>query len=459
MKKQLTDESVKATKLPKGKDRMEVYDTLCPGLVLRVSSSAKTWMFYFRHDGKFQKLTLGNALTIKLADARKRVNEMAERVRAGANPRAADEDAPQTFAELADHFFAASHRAKKEADRALFRYHVLPVLGAKRLLALTGPDFSRMKAGIIVHCRKKEAETAARLNRPPRARAGERAADLVIGLCKTILRYGIPLGYVTTDFTFGIKRSKRAIDARTRVLSDEEIVELLRALPAIFADEQRQILMRLILLIGCRKGELLGAQIREFRLTATDKGKPTPEWLQPKERVKNGHEHVVPLCPLAVSLVERAMVLAGADAVYLFPSPETQEPFEPTAVHKVLQRAFAPGSFRVREDGGTFKSQKRGPILTCPRFTVHDLRRTAATGMSKLGIPIAIIGKTLNHRSADQSVTGLIYNQHDFAVEKRHALAIWADHVAALERDSLPAVNTPDNSKPSSQFGPQEAVA
>jgi hypothetical protein len=52
---------------------------------------------HFRHGGKFQKLTLGNALTIKLADARKRVNEMAERVRAGAKPRAADEDAPPNW--------------------------------------------------------------------------------------------------------------------------------------------------------------------------------------------------------------------------------------------------------------------------------------------------------------------------------------------------------------------------
>jgi integrase len=314
---------VRAAKLPKGKDHLEVYDTVCPGLVLRVSAAAKTWMFYFRHDGKFQKLTLGNALAIKLTDARKHVNEMAERVRAGSNPRVAAIDAPVTFAELAERFLAGSSRVTKADDQAMLRVHVIPAVGAKRLLALSGPDFSRMKEQILANARRVEAETAARLNRAPRQRAGERIADRVIGLCKTILRYGVPLGYVSSDYTIGIRRSKKATDARTRILDDAEIVSFLRALPAIFPDEQRQIMMRLILLLGCRKGEILGAHVNEFRLAAMDRGIATPEWHQPKERVKNRHSHVVPLCTEAVALVERAKELAGQNAAYLFPSPKT----------------------------------------------------------------------------------------------------------------------------------------
>jgi integrase len=113
-------------------------------------------------------------------------------------------------------------------------------------------------------------------------------------------------------------------------------------------------------------------------------------------------------------------------------------------VHKVLQRAFRPGSTRARDERGVLTSKKRAPILVCPVFTVHDLRRTAATGMSELGIATAIIGKTLNPRSADQSVTGLIYNQHDFGAEKRHALSIWAAHVSRLEEENqMPSSVTP----------------
>lgn len=439
MKKHLTEEAVKAAKLPSGKARLEVYDTLCPGLVLRIGSNSKTWMYYFRHDGRFQKITIGNALAIKLIDARRRVNELAERVRAGVDPRGTDEDAPITFAELAEMFIARSNRATKDGDKAMLRLHVTPVIGSKRLIALTGPDFSLLKERILSEARKGEAAAAVRHNRAPRDRVGERNADRIIGLCKTILRFGIPLGYVTSDFTIGIRRSQKVTDARKRVLDDKEIVAFLHALPKIFTDEQRQVLMRLILLLGCRKGELIGAQISEFRLDA-DGG---AEWHQPAERVKNRNAHVVPLCNDAVVLVERALQIAGGKSSYLFPSPITGGTFEPTSVHKVLQRAFKPGTITVRDDSGMLRSQKRCKILICPPFTVHDLRRTAATGMSKLGIPTAIIGKTLNHRSADQSVTGLVYNQHDFVQEKRHALLVWASHVAKIEsRVTPPSVSS-----------------
>jgi integrase len=79
-------------------------------------------------------------------------------------------------------------------------------------------------------------------------------------------------------------------------------------------------------------------------------------------------------------------------------------------------------------------SEPRDPVLTCPPFTPHDLRRSAATGMARLGIDRLVIAKVLNHRSADHAtVTGLIYDRHDYAKEKRAALARWAEHVAGLE--------------------------
>jgi integrase len=65
-------------------------------------------------------------------------------------------------------------------------------------------------------------------------------------------------------------------------------------------------------------------------------------------------------------------------------------------------------------------------------WTLHDLRRTAASGMARLGVNIATVEKILNHTSGTfAGVTG-IYQRHDFATEKRLALASWAAHVLAV---------------------------
>ena len=76
-------------------------------------------------------------------------------------------------------------------------------------------------------------------------------------------------------------------------------------------------------------------------------------------------------------------------------------------------------------------------------FTIHDLRRSAATGMARLGSSHFVIARILNH--ADASVTG-IYNRHDYIAEKRAALDAWAKHVATLANP--PAADAGANVEP-----------
>ena len=67
-------------------------------------------------------------------------------------------------------------------------------------------------------------------------------------------------------------------------------------------------------------------------------------------------------------------------------------------------------------------------------WTVHDLRRTAASGMAKLGVSLVVIEKVLNHVSGSLAGIVGVYQRHEFADEKRAALAAWADHVERLVR-------------------------
>jgi integrase len=67
-------------------------------------------------------------------------------------------------------------------------------------------------------------------------------------------------------------------------------------------------------------------------------------------------------------------------------------------------------------------------------WVLHDLRRTVASGMAKIGIKLPVIEKVLNHTGG--SFKGIIgtYQRYDFAAEKRHALQVWADHVDGVVR-------------------------
>ena len=65
-------------------------------------------------------------------------------------------------------------------------------------------------------------------------------------------------------------------------------------------------------------------------------------------------------------------------------------------------------------------------------FTVHDLRRTFASGCARLGVRIEVVERALNHASGSfRGIVG-VYQKYDFADEKRAALDAWSEHVAAL---------------------------
>ena len=67
-------------------------------------------------------------------------------------------------------------------------------------------------------------------------------------------------------------------------------------------------------------------------------------------------------------------------------------------------------------------------------WTLHDLRRTCASGLAKLGVSIAVIEQILNHRGGSLAGVAGVYIRHQFEKEKRAALQQWADHVERLVR-------------------------
>ncbi len=134
----------------------------------------------------------------------------------------------------------------------------------------------------------------------------------------------------------------------------------------------------------------------------------TAVWTLPSERVKSGRAHQVPLSPLTVH------ILNGL--------PRFAEPFIFTTTGG------------KRPVSGYSKAKRRLDALAgVSDWRLHDLRRTAASGMAKLGTPVNVLSKVLNHVSAGAhgGVTA-IYNRYAYEDEKRRALDGWGQRITEL---------------------------
>jgi integrase len=130
-------------------------------------------------------------------------------------------------------------------------------------------------------------------------------------------------------------------------------------------------------------------------------------WNIPGARTKNGRPHVVPLPPLARQIIKAA---AGKRPTPLCFTTNGKSPVSGWSKLKArLDRAMA-----------------------IPQWRLHDLRRTAATGMAEIGIPPHIVEACLNHISGAKAGVAGTYNRAAYAAEKRAALERWAAHVEGL---------------------------
>jgi integrase len=131
-------------------------------------------------------------------------------------------------------------------------------------------------------------------------------------------------------------------------------------------------------------------------------------WTIPGNRTKNGRAHEVPLSAAAQSLLAQTPRIAGGDYVL------TTNGTAPITGFGLAKRQL----------------DEIAPII--PRWTFHDLRRTLASGLARLGQPVHVIEAILNHRSGTISGVAAIYNRHQYLEEKRAALEEWAQHVLTL---------------------------
>jgi integrase len=412
----LTDRRVETAKPEAGQERLELRDSKVRGLELRVGwkEGSKTWaLLYTRQtDGRVRRVTIGPYPEIGLAEARRRAMGLKVLIESGADPAMGIQERNEapTFQELSDDWIkihGPTKSAKSLADNvSMLRRHILPVIGAKKARDVTKRDVLRVLDLVALKpdARLGKQKLAARKIKDvpvlDQARQLSHRPARVYEVIRSIFRWAISRDILPVDPTFGMKPPLKKERPRERALMAEEIRQFWNRLGDTPLTEGVQLALKLALVTAQRIGEISNIVMSELALDG-----PTPIWSLPGERSKNREGHRIPLSPLAVRIIKEAQTLAG-DSKFLFPSPKDEASIGSGAATKGMQRAR--------------------PTFDLADFRVHDLRRTAATGMAELGISPHTISLVLNHISARTgNITSAVYVKYSYDKEKREALEAW----------------------------------
>ncbi len=394
----LTDRSIKALK-PKA-ERYEVWEDGRTGLGVRVSPKGrKSWVYMYRFGGKARRMGLGTYPAISLASANVKHAKAKELLEKGTDPGALQverkraERSAETVADLIEEYMEKWARPRKRSayeDERILRKDVLPAWGKRKAREITRRDVITLLDVIV-------------------ERGAPIQANKTLAVVRKMYNFAISRDIVDATPVAMVKAPARE-NQRDRVLSADEIRTLWSGLDTTLMSTGTKFVLKLQLATAQRKGEVVGAALSEFDFEDA-------VWTIPAERSKNRQAHRVPLSSLALGLIHEAQDLAG-DSPWLFPSPRGNGSITPHSINRALYRSL--------------------PEIDVDNVTPHDLRRTAASFMTSLGISRLTVGKILNH--VETGVTA-VYDRHSYDAEKRHALDAWATRLEEIVSGKAKADN------------------
>jgi integrase len=371
--------------------RQEIPDAGCRGLYLIVHPTGrKAWAVRYRHDGITRKLTLDAGLT--LAAARQAATAALHELERGNDPaalkfdaqakaeKAAADRAGDTVDNLATQFIEryAKKKTRKNSWRQaehVFGKIVVPAWRGRVVHDIARRDIRELVENVAV-------------DRPV-------MANRTLGHLSKFFNWLCEQDIIAASPCAGVKQPAKE-QARDRVLDDAEVKALWLACDGIGGAAGSAV--KLMLLTGQRCGEVVGMKRSEISGDV---------WTLPPERTKNKTRHEVPLSAQVLAIIEE---LPAIDEDFVFTSSETRRLGKMSHAKRALDASMKPKA----------------------RWVLHDLRRTAASGMAALDIKLPVIEKVLNHKSGSfRGIVG-VYQRHEYAAEKRDALQRWANHIEGL---------------------------
>lgn len=369
----LTESRVAALKAP-ASGQQEHRDHRVTGLRLRIGAGGtKTWIFRGRAGARIVNKKLGTFPGMGLATARIEAERLLEAIAKGGSAEAVE----RTFGAVAD--FWIKNVAKRKNDswqlqQRQLELHVLPAWGERKIT-----DIRRAHVRDLVE-----------------ALEGDVLPNRILTLIKTIFRFALSRDWIDFSPADAIRKPKDEKE-RDRVLTMMELAWIWKA--ARLAGYPFGPFTMLLILTAQRRTEVASMRWRDLDLDAGN-------WIIRSDDTKADRKHLVPLSPLAVQNLKDLPRMGD----YVFTSDGESH-------------ISGYASAKAKLDG--FIAGLKGSVEP---WRFHDLRRTAATHMVRLGILEIVVGRVLNH--ALTGVTAKVYALHSYAPEKRQALDAWAEDVA-----------------------------
>jgi integrase len=379
----LTDRVVQQAKAKTA--RVEIADAVLPGLYLIVQpTGAKSWAVRYRMGRRTRKLTLpGRYPVLSLAKAREAARLALEGVTSGEDPAAAKhagtpaDDTLAAYMALYREKHVSRLRPGTAANTNRELEHMQDAWPGRTLRSISKKDV----VAVIDHAMKR----------------GPSAGVMAWKVAKAFFAWCEAREDEFASPARSIRKPAKE-KSRDRVLDDTELKLTWEA-----ADREggpAGALVKLLILTGARRNEITELSRDEIKAGAIE---------LPSERTKNGTPHTIPLTPMMCQVLETLphtgkFVLNGTD--------------RPFGDHSGAKEKIAPA---IRP------------------WTLHDLRRSFASGLQRLGVAPHIVELALNHRSGTFSGVAGIYQRHRYAKEVREAFEFWSQHIEALTINKVAA--------------------
>ncbi|WP_168694390.1 tyrosine-type recombinase/integrase [Sphingomonas flavalba] len=376
MRKALTDKTIQALKPRKGV--YDVHDMHCPGLTVRVfESGLRSFALRYRYGTKQRRYGLGRYPVVSLVKAREKAIEALRQVEEGIDPsrrrRQPDMQVEAICAAFIRQYAKPRNRNWRETERILNREFVT-VHGQRNIRQIKRHDVLEIMDAAL-------------------ERGASYQANRILATIRKLFNWCLERGIVEATPIAGLKAPTREL-SRDRVLDDGEIRRVLNA-ARLDAYPFRQF-VPLLLATAQRRGELANMRWSELDLEART-------WVIPAERAKNGKPHIVYLSDFALALLDEVPQFVDCDYVF-------------TTTRRSPVSGFSKALRWLHEHSETSD------------WHMHDLRRTAASGMARAGVAPYVVEKVLNHVSG----VAAVYNRYAYDAERCAALEKWGETLSAL---------------------------
>lgn len=392
----LDAKSVAALELGGKRDAIHFDDDL-PGFGHRLRRGAgdkvlRSWVVQYRRAGASRRLLLGSGSVLNAEQARIAARKVLAKVALGEDPQGdklarRDKDQQTLRSIIGEYLPAKEKELRPRSLREMTRY-------------LTNRPYFGPLHGMPIDTvsRRDIARRLVAIGRESGSVTADRARAALSGF----FTWAMQMGLAELNPTINVIKANKS-PPRQRLLVDKTRANVADELVAIWkacGDDDHGRIVKLLILTACRRAEIGGMRWSELDL---EKG----EWTIPASRCKNKRAHTLPLLPAVTGIIAAVPRMATRDQL-----------------------------FGVRDRAG-FSSWGRGKRELDERcgvrdWTLHDIRRSVATGMGNLGVQPHVIEALLNHVSGHKAGVAGTYNRSPYEREVRAALALWEDHVRTL---------------------------